>query len=359
MTKGRLQRVSDHYRTALRNHERQAEQALEDAYRSVLKTLDPALDRLYQQMADKLAEGDKIPAHWIYEAGRLESIKKLIQHQIDHFGQLSHAQVLAAQHYAVQLGQQSAMEMLHATVPPGFSYNFGIPSTRAIQELVGVTQAGSPLADLFDGFGREAAQKAGEALITGVTLGRNPREVARDVQQALGTSRNRALTISRTEMLRSYRQSSLETMRANSDVCKQWRWVADKSIRTCSMCLAMDGTLHDLEEDLDSHPNCRCVASPIAASWEDILSPLGIDTSNIPETGQYDYQSGADWFDQQSVATQKQILGNAKYAAYQAGDIALSDLVYHGHDDDWGGYRQEKSLKDAIGAKKAAKYYGK
>ena len=120
----------------------------------------------------------------------------------------------------------------------------------------------------------------------------------------------------------------------------------------------MNGTEHDLSESLDSHPNCRCAPLPKTKSWASILGPLGIDTSDIPETT-IQVQSGADWFDNQPAATQQAILGNAKYAAYKAGALKLSDLVYHGHDPDWGGYRQEKSLKDAIGAGKASKYYGK
>lgn len=348
---GRLQHVSDRYRTALRNHERQAEQALENAYRSVLKTLDPALDRLYQQMADALAKGEKIPPSWLYEAGRLENIKKLIQHQIDHFGQLSHAQVLAAQHYAVQLGQQSAMEMLHATVPPGFSYNFGIPSTRAIQELVGVTQAGSPLADLFDGFGREAAQKAGEALITGVTLGRNPRQVAGDVQQVLGISRNRALTISRDQLNNAYRNANLETYRANDDVVDNWVWSAAMDARTCAMCIAMNGTVHPLSESLDGHVGDRCVPLPQTKSWEDILAPLGVDVSDIPDTT-VQVQDGSSWFADQDAATQQSILGSkAAYDLYKSG-TPLKAFVGVSHDPDWGRSRYQKSAKQVAKASK-------
>ena len=359
MTKGRHQHIVSNYRQQLTRHEKQAEQQLEQAYQHVMRTLDPVLNRLYQDMTNKLNAGEKIPPSWLYEARRLEAIKSLIETSVDHFSAFSRVQVSQLQHWAAQLGQESAMQMLHATVPEGVHWRFIAPDTKAIANIVGATQKGSPLSDLFEGFGREAADGAAKALITGVTMGWNPRQIAPLVMQALGISHNRALTIARTNMIDAYRSSNLETMRANNDVVDQWRWVADKSIRTCSMCLAMDGTLHDLDEDLDSHPNCRCTPVPVTKSWEDILSPLGIDTSGIPETSASadDYQSGVDWFDQQDKKTQLDILGAAKYAAYQAGDITLSSLVYHGHDPDWGGYRQEKSLKAAIGAKKAQKYY--
>lgn len=344
-SKSRLQHTVDRYRADLRSHESQAEQALESAYAHVLKTLQPTLDRLYKQMADKMANGEKIPPSWLYEANRLESIKSLIENQINHFGTLSRIHVAQAQHWAAQLGQESAQEMLHATVPAGVRWTFGVPSPAAVANIVGATQSGSPLADLFDGFGREAADLASKALIRGITLGSNPRAVASDIQQALGVSRNRALVISRQEMLRSYKTMNTETYRANSDVVDQWRWTADKSGHTCAMCIAMDGSLHDLSEDLDSHVQCRCVPTPVTKSWDDILSGLGIDTSNILESGQYDYESGPDWFANQDAATQQSILGSkAAYDLYKSG-TPLSAFVGTSHDPDWGRSRYQKSAK--------------
>lgn len=358
MSKGRLQHVTDRFRAALRAHEQQAEQALEQAYAHVLKTLQPALDKLYDQMVSELAKGDKIPISWLYEANRLEGIKKLISGQIDHFALLSQMQVRDAQQFAVQLGQESAQQMLQATVPEGVSWTFGIPDPKAIAELVGATQNGSPLADLFNGFGSEAADLAGKALIRGITLGDNPRKVAADVQAALGVSRARALTLCRDQMNNAYRNANLENYRANSDVVAGWIWSADLGT-ACAVCTAMNGTKHSLDETLDSHPNCRCAPVPDTNSWADILGPLGIDTSNIPETT-VQLPSGVDWFEKQDAATQQSILGSkAAYAAYQDGAISLKDLVGKSYSKDWGTSRYQKSLKDAIGAKKASKYYGK
>ncbi|MGH2509660.1 MAG: phage minor head protein, partial [Ktedonobacteraceae bacterium] len=220
--------------------------------------------------------------------------------------------------------------------------------TKAIASIVGATQAGSPLADLFAGFGNEAAANVAGVLTRGITLGQNPRTIAGDVANALGVSRARALTINRTEMLRAYRGANQETYRANSDVVQQWRWTADKSARTCAACLAMDGQLFNLDVDMGSHPNCRCSPAPVTRSWSDILADSGVDLSGLDDLEPPAPQSGADWFDQQDESTQRAILGNAKYAAYQNGDFALSDIVAHSHDPDWGHSIYEKPLKDLV-----------
>ncbi len=224
MSLSQLQSAITHYRQQLKAHEAQAEQALEQAYAQVLSTIQPMLDQLYQQISDKLDAGEEIPLSWLYEQRRLEAISQYIEGQINHFGMLAQMQVGQLQQQAVQLGQQAAQWLLQATVPTGIQWSFGIPSPSALAQFIGATQVGSPLADLFSGFGAEAAQGVKDALITGLSLGYNPRDIAPSVQQALGISRNRALTISRTEMIRSYRGANLETYRANDDVVDGWIW---------------------------------------------------------------------------------------------------------------------------------------
>jgi SPP1 gp7 family putative phage head morphogenesis protein len=247
------------------------------------------------------------------------------------------------QHTAVQLGQQAGMQQLQATVPTGVKYSFGVPHPAAIANIVGVTQAGSPLADLFNGFGEEAANGAAKALIRGVSMGSNPRAIARDVEDALGVSRARALTVCRTESLRAYRSANQLVFQQNSSVVKQWRWTSARNVNTCPACLAMDGSLHDLDEDMGSHPNCRCTMSPVTADLSDIL---GIDASDIPDT-QPTFQSGSEWLDEQDESTQREVLGNL-YDGWANGDFTLNDVVKHSYDADWGHSISVKPLKALV-----------
>lgn len=349
MSTSRLQQTVKHYRQLLKQREAQVEQALTYAHARTLETLQPALNKLYQEIAAKRKAGEDVPLSWLYEQRRLETIKLLITQQVNNYGALARMTVQQLQHQGVTLGNQSAQALLQATVPAGVNFSFGLPLPAAIANMVGATQAGSPLADLFNGFGAEAADKAGKALITGVTLGYNPRQIAPLVQQALDISRYRALTIARTEMLRTYRDATIENYKANSDVVDKWVWLCAMDARSCSACIAMNGTEHDLDEDLDSHPNCRCAKVPKTKSWDDILGPLGIDTSGIPDTS-INIQSGSDWLDNQDEATQRQVLG-AKYDAWSNGDFTLEDIVGYSDDPTWGRSIYEKPLKQLVGGK--------
>jgi SPP1 gp7 family putative phage head morphogenesis protein len=345
----RLQDVINQYRQRLLDHERSAQAALDYAHKQTVALIEVKMQVLYDQISSAMDDGTTISLSWLFEHERLDAILQYITQAIDHYGALTQMQVAQLQHLGVQLGQQSGMALLQSTVPQGVTFAFGIPDQQAIANLIGATQKGSPLADLFSGFGAEAAQAAKDALISGVTLGYGPRQIAPGIQDALDISRNRALTIARTESLRAYRGANLATFQANSDVVGQWRWTCAFSMRTCAACIAMDGTLHDLSESMDSHPNCRCTMTPVTKSWDDILGPLGIDTTGIEDTNPaLDMQTGQEWFNGLDADQQRQILGNAKYDAFADGKFDLSDIVGTNDDPDWGKSIFEKPLKELI-----------
>src|SRR5258708_2842373 len=248
MSQSRLQATISQYRQQLKAREAQTEQALEAAYANTLQVIQGRLNLLYQAIDIQMQSGGNVPVEWLYEQHRMEVLTSWIENQINQFGALAQMQTGQLQHMAVQLGQQAGQWLLQATVPAGVNFSFGFPSPAAIANLVGATQAGSPLADLFSGFGAESAQGVKDALITGLSLGYNPRDIAPSVQQALGISRNRALTISRTEQLRAYRLANLETYRANDDVVDGWIWNCALMKSSCAACLSMHRTFHSLND---------------------------------------------------------------------------------------------------------------
>src|SRR6266702_1891153 len=253
MSANRLKQTIAEYRRRLLAHERTASATLDYAHRQTLAMIEPQLDFLYRAMTLYMQDGQPIPLEWLYEQHRLEVITSWIEGQINQFAALAQMQTGQLQSMGTSLGQQAGMALLNSTIPAGVNWSFGLQSPLAIQALVGATQAGSPLADLFNGFGAEAAKGAKTALISGVTLGYNPRQIAPGIQDALNVSRYRALTISRTELLRSYGSAQQDTFQQNSDVVDKWIWQAALG-SACAMCTAMNGTEHDLDESLDSHP---------------------------------------------------------------------------------------------------------
>lgn len=338
----RLQEVTTEYRRRLLAQESGAVRDLEMHYASVLQAIQPQLDSLYDDISAKEQDGERVPPSWIYQERRMEALKQLVKGHVDQFGMLALAKTGELQRLAVALGIEGATALLQASVPLGVAWTFGVPSTIAIASLIGATQAGSPLARLFRGFGLEAAQRVSSALVTGLTLGWNPRRIAPLVERALQVPRWRALVISRQESLRCYRSANMMTFRENSDVVGKWRWTCAKQKRTCIACLMMDGTLHELSEEFGSHVQCRCTPVPVTKSWKDILGDDSIADTR-PRI-----KSGKDWFLGQDEATQRAIMSDSKYEAWQDGKFALESTVKHTHDKEWGDSIAERPLKELV-----------
>jgi hypothetical protein len=70
----------------------------------------------------------------------------------------------------------------------------------------------------------------------------------------------------------------------------------------------------------------------------------------LPYTGDIPIQeTGEDWFNKQDEATQKQIMGDAKYEAWKEGKFEFGQLSSEHTDDVYGLMRGETPLKDLIG----------
>lgn len=164
----------------------------------------------------------------------------------------------------------------------------------------------------------EAQQAMRRELVRAVTMGRNPRDAARDMVRGIEDRWNggltRAMTIARTEQLDAYRAASQHVEQANADVLAGWEWHATLSARTCRSCIAMHGTRHDLDEEGPTdHQNGRCARVPVTKTWAE-LGFKGI-TEPKPSTPDADR-----WFAGLPESDQRELLTDKGYEAWKAGD---------------------------------------
>lgn len=204
----------------------------------------------------------------------------------------------------------------------------------AAERIQAALAPGTPLSRLLAEASAAGVEAAKQALFTGVVLGDNPTRIGARIRSALEISRARAQTIARTETLRAYRGAIRERMKQANGVVG-WVWIAARDRRTCPMCWAMHGTKHRLDELMGTHPNCRCSQAPLAAN------------------SYVDVPPGSQVFARLPGATQRDILGPAKYVAYQRGAISLQDVVGEVQSPTWGLVRYERSLADIVGSDQA------
>ena len=210
----------------------------------------------------------------------------------------------------------------------GVSVSFSRLATSASESIVGFLSDGSPLKSLLDQLPGLAGQAVATALTDAIIRGQNPTRTASQIRAALGGNMNRALTIARTETMRAYREASHRTLTQNGDILQGWVWVASFSRRTCASCLALAGSVHRLEERMESHPRCRCSQAPLIRGQK------------------VEFEKGEDWFRRQDATTQRDILGsNIALQAYRRGDATLLDFVGRHRSE----FRIDRRLRALVG----------
>jgi SPP1 gp7 family putative phage head morphogenesis protein len=229
-------------------------------------------------------------------------------------------------------GQQAmasaGISQSQAAIAAQVSTSFNRLPVSAVQHMVGLTGAGTPLNSLLVQSWPLSAQGLTQALVEGVALGYNPRKVARNMAQGMTGSLNRMMTIARTEQLRTYRESSMASYR-ESGVVVGYRRLATHDRRTCASCLLDEGTFYPLDEEMPTHPNCRCAPIPVVRG-----APLPT------------WQHGEDWFMDQPSETQESILGRNYYESWRMGKFELAELVTVKPNSTWGDSLAVTPLRD-------------
>jgi len=164
-----------------------------------------------------------------------------------------------------------------------------------------------------------------------------PEQVIEDeVHRALGGGLVWATSMTAMALWSFYRTGNYR-YRAASGI-EGWYWKAVLDLKTCPSCVALHGTWHPNSEQLNDHPRGRCVPVPARqGSWTDI--------------------TGADWFKDRSPAEQEQILGGARFRAWQSGDIGVDDFSAESIHPVYGSIRRASSLREILGPR-AVDFYG-
>lgn len=323
--------ASRNYQAQLARLERAANQRLIGNYLRSWSRLEAMLNRLLLDI------GDQIPTQG--QLVRLERYRALIDQIATELAGLQAltGNEIAAAGDLIRLGEQHARELIALSVGrTQIAGMFNVLPVAAIETMLGFLDPAGPLYDRLRNLAGVNAQYVANAIIEGITLGWNPRKIARAVRDAFGRGLADALRFVRTAQLWAYREANRASMVANQDVLQGWVWSANFDERVCMSCVVMHGTVHPVEETLNDHHNGRCVAIPLVVGFE---SPIS--------------ETGVDWFSKQSEATQRALMGPGKYDAWQEGKIRLDQLTEERDDDVYGRMRGEPSLKQLLGTMEA------
>jgi SPP1 gp7 family putative phage head morphogenesis protein len=319
----------------------------EDAERQILLEYELASygirTQLQQLLTRAFQQVKPVTANWLYQVGRFESILTQVQGQMRRFANDAEDIARVAQQAAMNTAVSDAADLLKSAmgpVPDSFVFppSFMATNPRVVEEFLARTSENSPLSRLLQQLPGEAVTAIREAVVPGIAQGKGLNAIGRDISSALEIPKRRAVTIARTEILGSYRDATLERFKQSPEVTQEWVWLSGRDLRTCPVCLALDGRIFPTDQRMGTHPNCRCTLVPRPKSWQE----MGID---LPDR-RPKRDTGEEWFAKLSHMEQSEVLGKGKLAMYHAGELQLTGVVGYKVDETWGEIRWERSLTD-------------
>lgn len=127
-------------------------------------------------------------------------------------------------------------------------------ASRVFADLRGVTEA--------------VSTQLTRHIVDGLSQGRNPRDIARDMAKAIDSiGKTRSLTVARTEIIRAHAEGQLDAMErlGVKEVGVMVEWATARDERVCPLCIPLQGVVLKLSEArgmIPRHPNCRCTWIP-------------------------------------------------------------------------------------------------
>lgn len=338
-TPSELEAALAKHRAELDAGERAAADRVVNAYGRAWADTQRALEQLLAKMQAAIDAGEQLSPAWLYQERRLRIVLERLEDALRARWPDASAAVLDAQRGAVDAAQRHAHELVEGQTPGALTGTFEAMPEEALADLVGYASDGSPLRALLDQLPGQLGQTLEQHLVSGLAQGLGPRQIAARARAATGMELQRALTITRTEQLRAYRESTRRALEANPQVVAGWTWFCACDRRSCAVCWAMHGRQFPPTEHLDGHPNCRCAMVPLTKTWE-ALGFTGVDETRLEP------DPGVQQFAQLPEADQLAILGPGKLAAYKDGRLHLTDLVERPDSPRWGTMRRERTLTE-------------
>lgn len=322
-------RVVREYRAALVAREAQAVARLVEDHRGLASWLDREASALEDRMRRARDAGEEIRPSWLHSKGRLDELAAQLQAETEAFTRAAAANVSGLVTDAAEIGQRAGGAAVTtaagALSPPIVAAT--LPGD-ALTALGAVTARSAPVGAILADMAGDMGGILRGTLLTGLAAGEHPWQIARRMTRVADVPLRRARTVARTETMRAYRSANLETFRQIPQL-GGWVWIAGLDGRTCGACYALHGTEHPVTEELESHPNCRCVPAPLVPDLPPLVEP------------------GAERMARMSEEDLVRRFGPGKGRALADGSILPEDLIGVRRSPVWGVTRSEASLTGA------------
>lgn len=297
------------YRNRLLRRERRVLAEMLRDWRLIERDLIARATAVGEKIEQAALAGTPVEPAWLFQQERAEELLRQARLQMERLADTYTPRLLEEARAAALDGATLAARQL--SVSTSFATAL---STEAVEFLAASTRVG-PLARLLVEVDLELTLR--NSLVKGIARGANPREVAREVAGAINATKQRTLTIARTEMARAQRQATYNAYRTAG--VSTWQWLSAQDASTCAACWAMDGETFENYEEVDDHPNGRCAIVPVTE---------GVSLAEVPNRDQA-------WA-ALSESDKLRVLGPSRYDLVSRGEVGLGDLATMRTSAEWG-----------------------
>ena len=282
------------------------------AYSTVLNNLQRNIEDLQNQILAETRNGtQEISQFKLFRLTRYQSLQTQITEQLQRYGNYVDLETRTSIPNYLTLGTEHSFIL----VRDQFNSSQGQRAITTAWDKLNIDQIETALSflsgespfsnNLSNSLGESVADAVEQAIVRAVIIGKNPRNVASEINRTLGLGLSYSLNTARTAQIYAYRTATSLNYRNNSNIVGNWTWLSARDMRTCTSCLANHGRAFELDAILNDHHQGRCTQLPnIKDSEKYGLTPTAIE-------------SGEEWFNTLSASQQTEIMGPEKLQAYR------------------------------------------
>jgi len=329
-----------------RSEIRRISQALADTLQTAYGALQSDADALALKIAAQIARGEVPSEDWLLRQPAYQRLQAQLAGYLDDLGvqvnQLTTDGVPVVVQSAIETAKDAALIASGAAVTGtqiAIESAFDVIPLDELLQLV-ISDRNPELQTLLASFGSDGGTNLQRELVSAVARGVSPRDLRKTLADILQITHARALTISRTEILRASRNAQLLSYE-RSGVVTEWVWHTNVTADSCIACILMHGTVHPFDEPMTTHPNCKCAMVPKTKSWAEINPTL----ANLPDT-RVEIESGEDAFRKLPEKAQKNILTPSVWNLWHNGSASFADLVTPYSHPTYGAFNLPATLRE-------------
>lgn len=321
--------VAEAWKRQLEALDAETMRAMGDEWLRVERVLQVRAADIAKQIETLRQRGEQPSAALLMESAEYQRLLAELQLELRRYTAYASEQIEGATEESVGMAGEAAQAELW-TARPELRIRYGHLPVEAVETMLATTRGG-PLNELLRQTWGDAATGLENALKDAIAQGTNPRETARAMAQGAGGAADRMLTIARSEQLRAYRITAVDSYR-RSGLVYGYKRLAARSPRTCLGCLAADGEVYRLEEEFGDHPagRCSCVAL----------------VQGAPEPT-WDY--GREWLAAQPDEVQEQIMGAGVFALWKSTGLPIEAMWQRSVHKTWGENIRPRTLDELKG----------